>query len=96
VARTDLGRFAPVESEMVRATNPCHPHRVFTADMRATGSHEQRTMTMTALQDWLSFRPVDQSAIKEMVFWPLRAVLSTPEAAESTELKVLQPGLERC
>jgi len=53
-------------------------------------------MSMTALQDWLSFRPVDQSAIKEMVFWPLRAVLSTPETAKSTELKVLQPGLERC
>jgi hypothetical protein len=53
-------------------------------------------MSMTALQDWLSFRPVDQSAIKEMVFRPLRAVLSTPEAAESAELKVLEPGLERC
>jgi hypothetical protein len=53
-------------------------------------------MSMTALQDWLSFRPVDQSAIKEMVFWPLRAVLSTPDATEGTEIKLLQPGLERC
>jgi oligoribonuclease (3'-5' exoribonuclease) len=53
-------------------------------------------MSMTALQDWLSFRPVDQSAIKEMVCRPLRAVLSTPDAAEPTELKVLQPGIERC
>jgi hypothetical protein len=54
-------------------------------------------MSMTALQDWLSFRPVDQSAIKEMVWRPLRAVLSTPEqAAEDTEPKVLRPGLERC
>lgn len=51
---------------------------------------------MTALQDWLSFRPVDQSAIKEMVCRPLRAVLSTPDASERTELKLLQPGLERC
>jgi hypothetical protein len=54
-------------------------------------------MSMTALQDWLSFRPVDQSAIKEMVCRPLRAVLSTPdEAVEETEPKVLRPGLERC
>ena len=35
---------------------------------------------MTALQDWLSFRPVDQSAIIDMVFRPLRAVLSAPDA----------------
>jgi hypothetical protein len=53
-------------------------------------------MSMTALQDWLSFRPVDQSAIKEMVCRPLRAVLSTPDAAERGELKMLQPGRERC
>jgi hypothetical protein len=71
-------------------------NRVFTADVRAAGKHEQRTMSMTALQDWLSFRPVDQSAIKEMVCRPLRAVLSTPDASERTDLKLLQPGLERC
>jgi hypothetical protein len=53
-------------------------------------------MSMTALQDWLSFRPVDQSAIKEMVCRPLRTVLSTPEAGEIGELKLLQPGRERC
>ena len=51
---------------------------------------------MTALQDWLSFRPVDQSTIKEMVCRPLRTVLSTPDAAEHGELKMLQPGRERC
>jgi hypothetical protein len=69
---------------------------VFTADVTRSEKHEKRTMSMTALQDWLSFRPVDQSAIKEMVFWPLRAVLSTPDATERTEIKLLQPGLERC
>jgi hypothetical protein len=53
-------------------------------------------MSMTALQDWLSFRPVDQSAIKEMVCRPLRAGLSTPEASADTDLKLLQPGIERC
>jgi hypothetical protein len=57
---------------------------------------------MTALQDWLSFRPVDQSAtaIREMVCWPFRAALGTldgPDAvAESEELKLLTPGVERC
>jgi oligoribonuclease (3'-5' exoribonuclease) len=51
---------------------------------------------MTALQDWLSFRPVDQSTIKEMVCRPLRAVLSTPDAHERAELKLISPGVERC
>jgi hypothetical protein len=52
-------------------------------------------MSMTALQDWLSFRPVDQSAIKEMVCRPLRAVLTRPTPPRG-ELKMLQPGRERC
>jgi oligoribonuclease (3'-5' exoribonuclease) len=51
---------------------------------------------MTALQDWLSFRPVDQSTIKNMVFRPLRAVLSTPDVEERHELKLISPGVERC
>jgi hypothetical protein len=52
---------------------------------------------MTALQDWLSFRPVvDQNAIMDMVFRPLRAVLNTPVADESVELKLISPGVERC
>ena len=51
---------------------------------------------MTALQDWLSFRPVDQSTIKNMVFRPLRAVLSTPDVEERAELKLISPGVERC
>jgi hypothetical protein len=51
---------------------------------------------MTALQDWLSFRPADQNAIKHLVFRPLLAVLSTPDARERTELKLLTPGVERC
>lgn len=51
---------------------------------------------MTALQDWLSFRPVDQSMIKEMVCRPLRAVLSTPDADVRADLKLISPGIERC
>jgi len=49
-----------------------------------------------ALQDWLSFRPVDQSAIREIVCRPLRAVLSTPSTPEHTEFRVMGPGIERC
>ncbi|MBJ7341650.1 hypothetical protein [Mycolicibacterium sp.] len=51
---------------------------------------------MTALQDWLSFRPVDQSTIIDMVCRPLRAVLSAPDVEERTELKLIDPGVERC
>ena len=43
---------------------------------------------MTALQDWLSFRPVDQSAISEMVCRPLRAVLGNPTAAQAIRVQV--------
>ncbi|HYO01606.1 MAG TPA: hypothetical protein VET27_06825 [Mycobacterium sp.] len=51
---------------------------------------------MTALQDWLSFRPVDQSTIMDMVCRPLRAVLSTPDVERRSELKLMNPGVERC
>lgn len=51
---------------------------------------------MTALQDWLSFRPADQNVIRDMVCRPLRAVLSSPEVVEPTELKLISPGIERC
>lgn len=51
---------------------------------------------MTALQDWLSFRPVDHNAIREMVCRPFRSVLSAADAAERTEFRVMGPGVERC
>lgn len=51
---------------------------------------------MTALQDWLSFRPVDHSAIRQMVCRPLRAVLSTTDSRERVEFKSMGPGVERC
>lgn len=51
---------------------------------------------MTALQDWLSFGPVDQNAIKHMVCRPLRAVWNTSEVEECAELKLISPGVERC
>jgi oligoribonuclease (3'-5' exoribonuclease) len=68
-----------------------------TDDVLRDGKHEQRTKSMTALQDWLSYRPVDQSAIREMVCRPFRAVLGTPDVVEECEeLKLLTPGIERC
>jgi hypothetical protein len=60
------------------------------------GEHEQRTTSMTALQDWLSIRPVDQSAIREMVCRPLRAVLSTSSTTRRPEFRLQTPGIERC
>ncbi len=51
---------------------------------------------MTALQDWLSFRPVDQYAIVEMVCRPLRAVLGGAEPADRPSFRVQHPGIERC
>jgi|GEM_PF-2430465 hypothetical protein len=52
---------------------------------------------MTALQDWLNFRPVDQNAIRELVCRPFRAVLTTFDVnEEGEELKLLTPGVERC
>lgn len=60
-------------------------------------AHRRRTRAMTALQDWLSFRPVDQGAIVDMVFRPLRAVLGTQDADEARpEVKLITPGVERC
>jgi hypothetical protein len=57
---------------------------------------EEGRRAMTALQDWLSLRPVDQSTIMEMVRRPLRAVMSTPDVEERPELKLISPGVERC
>lgn len=51
---------------------------------------------MTALQDWLSFRPADQSVIRDMVIRPLRAVLGTPEVDPPVEPRLISPGVERC
>jgi hypothetical protein len=51
---------------------------------------------MTALQDWLSIRPVDQSAIRDMVCRPLRAVLSASSTTRRPEFRLQTPGIERC
>ena len=63
---------------------------------RNEGTIFQRTKSMTALQDWLSFRPVDPTTIVDAVCRPLRAVLHAQEADARTEQKLLSPGVERC
>ena len=68
---------------------------------------------MTALQDWLSFRPVEEGikdGLREVVFRPLRAVLSVVEDFDPQDTAVhapetagyrdnvvwMRPGVERC
>src|ERR1700712_5073196 len=65
-------RVANVNLTQVRATGPLGTYRAFTDDVLRDGKHEQRTKSMTALQDWLSFRPVDQSVVRDMVCRPFR------------------------
>jgi hypothetical protein len=76
---------------------PARTYRAFTDDDVRDDDNEQRTMSMTALQDWLTFRPVDQSAIIEMVRRPFRAALGSFDAPDQCEdMKLLTPGVERC
>ena len=48
---------------------------------------------MTALQDWLSIKPVDP--VKTFIRDALRT-LTSDQPAPSEEPQLLQPGLERC
>ena len=50
---------------------------------------------MTALQDWLSTRPVDPRGLKALVWDALRS-RSADEPAKTDEPQLLRPGLERC
>jgi len=52
---------------------------------------------MTALQDRLSFRQVDQNALRQLVCRSFRAVRAAFDVnEEGEELKLLTPGVERC
>ena len=48
---------------------------------------------MTALQDWLSIKPVDP--VKTFIRDALRT-LTADEPAKAEEPQLLQPGVERC
>jgi hypothetical protein len=75
-------------------------YRAFTDELRA-GEHEQRTTSMTALQDWLSNRPVDPRNLKDLIRDAIRGL--TPDSADDeadavkdAELTLMGRGLERC
>ncbi|KUH65761.1 hypothetical protein AU184_05470 [Mycolicibacterium novocastrense] len=72
-------------------------NRAFTDDLRA-GEHEQRTTTMTALQDWLSYRPMHPRTLKALICDTFRAqpAEAAGEHAVPAEPTLLRPGLERC
>ena len=69
---------------------------VLTPGHLGPAAESRGTTSVTALQDWLSFRPVDQRAIRELVCRPLRAVWSNPNSRERTEFTVMGAGIERC
>ena len=50
---------------------------------------------MTALQDWLSNRPVDPKSLKAFIFDALRN-LTAEEPAKSQEPQLIRRGVERC
>ncbi len=50
---------------------------------------------MTALQDWLSIRPVNPWGLKKLIRDAIRGV-STDEPESRIELTVMGRGVERC
>jgi hypothetical protein len=50
---------------------------------------------VTALQDWLSIRPVDPKGIKAFICEALLR-LNAGEQAEVQEPPLIRPGIERC
>lgn len=51
---------------------------------------------MTALQDWLSYRPMDSRTLKALICDIFRRQPADEEAAPPAETALLRPGLERC
>jgi hypothetical protein len=51
---------------------------------------------MTALQDWLSYRPMDPRTVKALICDTLRRQPAGQEVAAPAEPALLRPGLERC
>jgi len=69
-------------------------YRAFTDELHA-GEHEQRTTSMTALQDWLSIRPMDPRGLKAFICDAIRG-LSAAQQPAVEEPQLLRPGVERC
>lgn len=53
---------------------------------------------MTALQDWLSYRPMHPRTLKALICGPFRAQDVDQKAVpvKPAEPQLLRPGLERC
>ncbi|WP_326546892.1 hypothetical protein QGN32_01310 [Mycolicibacterium sp. ND9-15] len=51
---------------------------------------------MTALQDWLSHRPMDPRTLKALICDTLRPQPAVEETAPQAAPQLLRPGLERC
>jgi hypothetical protein len=49
---------------------------------------------VTALQDWLSIRPVDPRGLKAVICDALRSLTADEPAKEEPQL--IRPGVERC
>jgi hypothetical protein len=50
---------------------------------------------VTALQDWLSIRPVDPKGLKSVICDAWRS-LTADEPAEAQEPRLIRRGVERC
>jgi hypothetical protein len=59
------------------------------------GEHEQRTSSVTALQDWLSISPVNPKTLKDAVCEAWRG-LTAEEQAKADEVPLMGRGVERC
>jgi hypothetical protein len=84
----------PVHSYQSRAVVAWYECRAFTDELRA-GEHEQRTTSVTALQDWLSNSPVDPKSLKALICDAIRGLMSD-ESAKVAEPPLIRRGLERC
>jgi hypothetical protein len=69
-------------------------HRAFTDELRA-GEHEQRTTSVTAVQDWLNIRPLDPRNLKALICDALGVDTEDGGEADTTP-RLIQPGVERC
>jgi hypothetical protein len=59
------------------------------------GEHEQRTTSVTALQDWLNKRPMDPKNLKALICDTLRG-LTADESADVQDPPLIRRGIERC
>jgi hypothetical protein len=87
--------LAPVDSSQSRAL-AARDEIALSPTICAPGEHEQRTKSVTALQDWLSTRPgMDAKGLKALICEALRG-LSTDEPVKAAEPQLMGRGLERC